>query len=65
LLLTEQKVTLFKHQQQMLEEACENCHKVLESDLSSFLDEESPDRSPFYKFRGNLINLSEALKTQR
>jgi len=59
------QIELFKFQQQELEQACESTHKLLESDLSPYLDTDSPDRSNFYKFRGNLINQKDVLKQRR
>lgn len=34
---TQSEIDLFNYQQTMLEEACEKCHKLLESDISPFL----------------------------
>ena len=53
---------LFKYQRGALEEACEKTHKVLESDLSPYLNTDAVDRGPFYKFKAELTNLTQVLK---
>lgn len=54
--MTKAEGNLFKFQQTALEEACEMTHKLLESDLSQFLDSTIIDRSPFYKFKAEVTN---------
>jgi len=56
------KIQLFKFQQTALEEACEQTHQIMESDLSAYLDINTVDRSPFYKFRAELINKMKILE---
>jgi len=52
---TQQK-NLFEHQQQLLEEACDFLHEQIEKPLDPFLDPNSIDRTPFYKFKSGLLN---------
>jgi len=42
----------------LLEEACELLHEQIEKPLDPFMDPNIPDRSPFYKFKANVVNLS-------
>ena len=42
----------------MLEEACELVHEQIERPLDPFLDPNIPDRSPFFKYKSDLINLT-------
>lgn len=58
--ISEQK--LFKYQQAALEESCEQTHNLLESDLSKFLDPKVTDRSPFYKYKADVVNKMQILK---
>lgn len=58
------KHELFKFQQTALEEACERTHQLMERDLSPFLDMNQTERSPFFKFRAELINQMNLLQKQ-
>ena len=42
----------------LLEEACELLHEQLEKPLDPYLDPNETDRSPFYRFKGIVINLT-------
>lgn len=46
----------------MLEKFCEHLHELIEKPLDPFLDPNIVDRSPFYKFRDNLINYYNSTK---
>lgn len=48
----------------MLEEACERTHQKLESNIQPFLEEDVVDRSPFYKFKSDLVSLNAMLVKQ-
>ena len=56
--MTKQIKNLFEHQQMLLEEACELLHEQIEKPLDPFLDPNIPDRSPFFNFKGFLVNLT-------
>ena len=56
--MTIQQKNLFEHQQTLLEEACELLHEQIEKPLDPFLDPNIPDRTPFFKYKERLINLS-------
>lgn len=56
--MSKQQKNLFEHQQTLLEEACELLHEQLEKPLDPFLDPNIPDRTPFFKYKSTLINLS-------
>ena len=52
------KIHLFDHHLDLLQEAIDKLHGMIEQPLDPFLDESDPDRSPFAKFRSSLINIS-------
>ena len=60
--LNRQEIELFKFQRGALEEACEQTHKLMESDLTPYLSTDAVDRGPFYKFKAELTNLTQVLK---
>ena len=41
---------------------CDHLHEMVESNLDKFLVVENLDRSPFYHFRGQLVNYYEATR---
>jgi len=45
-----------------LEKFCEELHKTVEKPLDPYLDPNILDRSPFYKFKGSLINYFEVTR---
>ena len=57
-IMNSQQRNLFEHQQNLLEEACELAHEQIERPLDPFLDPNIPDRSPFFKYKAELINLT-------
>jgi hypothetical protein len=52
----------FHFQQEQLETSCQKTHELMERDLNPFLIDELTDRSPFYKFRSELITHLKALQ---
>jgi hypothetical protein len=42
----------------LLEEACDLLHEQIEKPLDIFLDPNIPDRTPFYLYKSNLVNLT-------
>jgi len=57
--LNAQQKNLFEHQQMLLEEACELLYEQIEKPLDPFLDPNITDRTPFFKFKASLNNLSD------
>lgn len=51
---------LFENWQGKLEHICENLHSMLERQFDAFLDPNILDKSPFYKYRSDLKNMSSA-----
>lgn len=43
----------------LLEEACDLMHEQIEKPLDPFLDPNIIDRSDFYKFKSNLLNMTK------
>ena len=54
----QQIIHLFDLQQSLLEEACDKLHEQVETPLDPFLDKNDPDRTSFYQFRSNMVNIS-------
>lgn len=52
----------FEFWQTDLEKYCDTLHKMVEQPLDAFLDPHITDRSPFYKFKGQLVSFFEATK---
>jgi len=57
-----QKKEQFEFWQTDLEKYCETLHKMVETPLDVFLDPNIVDRSPFYKFKSQLVCFFEATK---
>jgi len=55
------KKQLFEHTQTDLENYTQRLHTLVMIDKSRFLDPNEIDKSPFYKWRSNLVNLQEVL----
>ena len=60
----EMEVDLFKFWQTQLEEICERTHKLLESDLTPYLDVVAVDRGPFFKFKDKVMSHMTQLEDQ-
>lgn len=58
------KKELFELQQNDLEMLCEQIQGLTEKDLKVYADTNEVDRSPFYLYRGELINLTKLLNDQ-
>ncbi len=50
------ELNLFQTMQEMLEKFCEHLHELTEKPLDPFLDPNIIERTPFYRFRDELIN---------
>lgn len=59
---TKIKLSQFEFWQTDLEHFCEKMHMLVEKPLDEFLDPEVIDRSPFYKFRSELISITDATR---
>lgn len=57
--MTTQQKNLFEHQQMLLEEACDLLHEQIEKPLDPFLDPNIADRSDFFKFKSQLLNMTK------
>lgn len=53
---------LFESWQTDLEKYCEALHGMIERNLDEFLDPNITDKSPFFKFKSELVSYSEATK---
>lgn len=56
------KLNQFEFWQTDLEHFCEKMHMLVEKPLDQFLDPTEIDRSPFYKFRSELISITDATR---
>lgn len=52
----EMELNLFLSMQEMLEKFCEHLHELIEKPLDPFLDPNIVERTPFYRYRDELIN---------
>ena len=51
---------MFTFAQTDLESFCDKMHQMCERPLDSYLDLDNVDRSPFYKFKSELVSMTEA-----
>jgi hypothetical protein len=61
----ELELNLFQTQQEMLEKFCEHLHGLIEKPLDPYLDSAVVERTPFYRFRDELINYFNSTKSVR
>ena len=53
---------LFESWQTDLEKYCDALHGMIERNLDEFLDPNITDKSPFFKYKSELVSYSEATK---
>ena len=57
--MSEVHLDLFKQWQGDLAKFNDKLHGLLEQDLNPFLDDNTTDRSPFYRYRGEVIQCTD------
>jgi len=58
--LSKSKRDMFEFSQESLEKYCEHLHGMVEKPLDAYLDPNIADKSPFYRFKGDLVSFYTA-----